>query len=426
MILRGALVLDLDPPDVRRVDVRVAAGRVVEVGPALSPGPREEVEELAGRWVMPGLVCAHHHLYSALATGMPSSPEAPTSFADMLAKVWWRLDRALDREAIEVSGLCGGVGALRAGVTTIIDHHASPEAIDGSLEALDHALGGLGLRRVLAYEVTDRGGPERARAGLRAHEELLAAGSANGHRAVMIGAHASFTLSEGTLRAVGALARDAGVGVHIHVAEAVDDAAITGEDLVARLDRCGALLPGSILAHGVHLSRDQLARVADAGAWLTHQPRSNLNNAVGHAPLPWFGERTALGTDGIGADMLGELQAGYFRGQEAQAGWSPARWTQALAAGARLAGEALGVSLGRIAPGAAADLVVLDPCPGPPLSPENLPAASIFRLSAAQVRDVMIAGEWRLRDRAPVGVDVAALDRRAQAAARAVWARMAG
>lgn len=423
MILAGAMVLDLHPPAARRVDVRVKGGRIVEVGPSLTARPGESVEDLGGRWLMPGLVCAHHHLYSALSTGMPLRPEKPTSFTHMLELVWWRLDRALDLDAVGVSAEVGGLAALRAGVTTIIDHHASPSAIVGSLEAIDGALAGLGLRRVLCYEVTDRGGAERARAGLRAHERLLAA-PRDGRRAILVGAHASFTLSDDTLTACAALARDGGVGLHLHAAEAIDDASRRGESPVKRLDRLGALLPGSILAHGVHLDADDLARVQDAGAWITHQPRSNMNNAVGYAPVARFGSRTAVGTDGIGADMLAEAQCGYFRSQEGQVGWGPGRWCAALAAASTLAGDTLGIRLGRVAPGYAADLVVLDPCPGPPLTKDNLPAALIFRFSAAMVRDVMVDGAWRLKDRYPVGIDVGALDRRAQAAAMAVWARM--
>ena len=422
MILAGATLLELDPPAVRVGDVRVRDGMIVEVGDALIRAAEEPVEALGGRWLLPGLVCAHHHLYAALACGMPMRPGSPASFADMLARVWWRLDEALDLDVVEVSGLVGGVAALRAGVTTVVDHHASPNAIIGSLEVLDGALGELGLRRVLAYEVTDRAGPEKARLGLRAHEGLFAA-PRDGMRALRIGAHASFTLSDATLRACAALGREAGVGLHIHVAEASDD--VAAEPPVARLARLGALLPGSILAHCVHVGADDLARIADAGAWVTHQPRSNMNNAVGRAPLRHFPARTALGTDGIGADMLAELQAGAFRAQEAGDGWGPARWADTLAASARLATDALGVPLGRIAPGHAADLVVLDPCPGPPLSADDLAAALIFRFSAAMVRHVMVAGAWRLRDRDPVALDPQTLDRRAQTTARAVWARMA-
>lgn len=414
MILSGATLVDAD--GVRRADLRIQQGVIVEVGAELD-GPHRV--DLRGKWLMPGLVCAHHHLYSALATGMPLKAETPRSFKHMLELVWWRLDAALDLDAINVSALVGGVAALRAGVTTIVDHHASPNAIEGSLEAIDGALNQLGLRRVLCYEVTDRGGPERARAGLKAHEKLLA--EQNQMRAVMIGAHACFTLSDETLIDCAQLAKDAGVGLHIHAAEAVDDPAP-----VVRLDRLGALLPGSILAHGVHLDDDEVRMARDAGAWITHQPRSNQNNGLGYARPQRFGTSAALGTDGIGSDMLAELQAGWYRGQEDHAGISPHRWKDILFTGNRLAGEKLGVELGRLVVGGAADLVVLDPVPGPPLTDENLGAALIYRFASSMVRDVMVNGVWALRDRMPAGVDANELDVYAQATAQAVWARMEG
>jgi putative selenium metabolism protein SsnA len=423
LLVRGGTLLHLDPPQITRADVRIEEGLIAEVG-ALTPAPDEPVLDAGGKWVIPGLVCGHHHLYSALACGMPFLPEAPTSFTDMLAKVWWRLDKALDEESVELSGLVGAVQALRAGVTTVVDHHASPNFIMGSLETLDTALETAGLRRILCYEVTDRGGPEKALAGLRAHEALLGE-EGDEKRAVMIGAHANFTLSDQTLERCGALAREAGVGLHIHVAEAVDDEQTVGEPLIARMDRLGALLPGSLLAHCVHLSDGELAQLEDADVWVAHQPRSNMNNAVGHARLNRFPRRTLLGTDGIGADMFSELQAGYFRGQEAGVNWFPDRWRETLTTNAHFAGSALGVPLGRILPGAAGDLAILDPIPGPPLTADNLSGALIFRMTAAAVRHVVCDGAWVLRDREPTGLDSGTLDKRAQRVAREVWGRMA-
>lgn len=413
MILGGALLLD--PLGVRPGDVRVEGGRIVEVGEGLVGGPRVE---LHGAWLMPGLVCAHHHLYSALATGMPFLPGVPNSFTELLQRVWWRLDRALDLDSVEVCGLVGGVDALRSGVTTIVDHHASPSAIAGSLRVLDSALGAVGVRRVLAYEVTDRNGRDGARAGLAETERQLGIGRSE-MSATLVGAHACFTLSDDTIRDCAALARSAGVGLHIHAAEAVDD-----PEPLRRLRSLGALVPGSIVAHGVHLAPDELAAARDAHVWFTHQPRSNMNNAVGYAPVAAMGDRLALGTDGIGANLFAELQTGWFKGQEAGVPWAPDRWAGVLHAGQALAASMLGLPLGRIAPGHAADLVVLDPAPGPPLTTENLAAAFVFRFGSHLVRDVMVAGAWRLRDRVPTGIDMRALDRRAQAAATALWSRM--
>jgi putative selenium metabolism protein SsnA len=422
-LLKNATLLHLSPPRVERADVAIEDGVITAVGATLPEAGVDEVTDLAGMWLMPGLVCAHTHLYSALACGMPGPTSPITSFTNMLEQVWWRLDKALDDEGVEVSTLVGAVSALRAGVTTLVDHHASPNAIEGSLLRIDDALNGVGLRRVLCYEVTDRDGLARAQLGLDAHREILKRGPSS-MSAAMIGAHANFTLSDATLRACGDLAREAGVGVHIHVAESKDDRETTGEGLVDRMRRLGALTPGSLLAHCVHLSADELAMVYDAGAWVSHQPRSNMNNGVGYAPLANFRDRTMLGTDGIGADMFAELQVGWFKAQEETVRWAPDRWLQALCSAYAFCGEKLGVTLGRIEAGAAADLVALAPCPGPRLAGDNLAAAFIFRMASNQVRHVMVAGQWRLWAGDPVGIDAIRLDARAQDSAQSIWDRM--
>ncbi len=424
-LLKGATLLHLDPPRVERADVRVRGQEIVEVGPTLAAGGADVVVELSDRLLMPGLVCGHHHLYSALACGMPFVAEPPVSFADMLAKVWWRLDRALDEEGVRVSGLTGGLAALKVGTTTIIDHHASPSFIEGSLEALDDSLAEIGQRRVLCYEVTDRGGPEKAAAGLRAHEGMLRRGSTP-WSSTLVGVHANFTVSDETLQGCATLAREHGSAVHIHVAEAQDDEATTGEPLIARLERCGALLEDSLYAHCVHLSRLELQALERAGVWIAHQARSNMNNAVGYAPLGSFGARTLLGTDGIDGDMWSELKTAYFRAQEGNTGASPQRLLEMLAANARYASGRLGVKLGKLAPRYAADLVVLDELPGPPLLTENLAAALVFRLSSAQVRSVMIGGRFTLSDRQHSSLDEKALTSRAERAALDTWERMKG
>ena len=217
----------------------------------------------------PGLVCAHHHLYSALARGMPAPPGTPTNFTEILDRIWWRLDLALDLDLVRWSALLGAVEALEAGTTAIVDHHASPAAIDGSLDVIAEACAEVGVRVVCAYEVTDRHGPDGAKAGLAENERFLRAGGRG-----MVGAHACLTLSDGTLDAVVGLARDLGVGVHIHVGEDATDAGAA--------DRLRPLAADDwLLAHCVHVGPPLAGTIA-------HNPRSNMNNGVGYArPARW-------------------------------------------------------------------------------------------------------------------------------------------
>ncbi|HHC07447.1 MAG TPA: amidohydrolase [Actinobacteria bacterium] len=245
----------------------------------------------------PGLVCAHHHLYSALARGMPAPPRTPRTFREILELVWWRLDAALDLEMIRWSAMLGALEALEAGTTAIVDHHASPNAIEGSLDVIAAACAEVGVRVACAYEVTDRHGPDGARRGLEENERFLRAGGRG-----WVGAHACFTLSDETLEAVTGLAEDLGVGVHIHVAEGPEDVA-AGERLEDKARESW------LLAHCVHLDRDLPGTVL-------HNPESNMNNAVGYARPTRFPNPVALGTDGIGGDMLTAFRAAYLRLRE--------------------------------------------------------------------------------------------------------------
>jgi cytosine/adenosine deaminase-related metal-dependent hydrolase len=239
-----------------------------------------------------GLVCGHHHLYSTLARGMPAPPRVPTRFVEILEQVWWRLDAALDLEMLHASALLGATEALLCGTTAIVDHHESPNAIEGSLDVIAEACAEVGVRVVCAYGVTDRHGPDGSRRGLAENERFLRAGGRG-----MVGVHAAFTCSDATLEAAAGLAADLDVGVHVHVAEGPDDAD-AGERL-ATLAR-----PDWLLVHCVLLDRELPGTIA-------HNPRSNMNNAVGYAAPARQRNPIVLGTDGIGADMLEEFRLAY-------------------------------------------------------------------------------------------------------------------
>lgn len=242
----------------------------------------------------PGLVCAHHHLYSALARGMPPPPKVASDFHEILEQVWWRLDAALDLEMIRWSAMLGALEALESGTTAIVDHHESPNAIEGSLDVVAEACAEVGVRVLCAYGITDRHGADGARRGLAENERFVKAGGRG-----YIGIHAAFTCTQESLDAAAGLARDLDTGVHIHVAEGIGDieapeklAGLTGDDW--------------LLAHCVHLPTDH-----DLSGTILHNPRSNLNNAVGYADPARFSNPVALGTDGIGANVIESFRLAY-------------------------------------------------------------------------------------------------------------------
>jgi putative selenium metabolism protein SsnA len=430
----GTVVTSLDPPAVLRADLIIDADRisaVVASPEALGPSMAHEVLDASGCLVLPGNVNAHMHLYSALAPGMPYRLPPPRDFVQILQRVWWRLDRALDEGSIRASALVGGLEALLSGTTTLIDHHASPNAVDGSLDIVAEALGSLGLRSVCCYEVSDRDGPERARAGLAESERFLrraAAGDLPLARG-MVGAHASFTLSDENLAACAGLSSETGAGLHIHAAEdaadEVDALRRHGTRVARRLADAGALDERTLLAHGVHLDEGEADLVREVGATIAHNPRSNMNNAVGRTPLAWLGDRVALGTDGIGSDMFTESQAAFFRwrddGASPAPGWPLAR----LTVGAGLAGRAFGEpQLGRLEPGAPADLMILDYDAPTPFTDASLAGHWIYGLSARWVRDVIVAGRLVVRGRRLMHVDQDELVARARVEAARLWERL--
>ncbi len=366
----------------------------------------DERIDASGCLVIPGNVNAHMHLYSALARGMPYRLAPPGDFVQILQRVWWRLDRALDEESVRASALVGGLEALLAGTTTLIDHHASPNAIDGSLDVVAEALASLGLRSVCCYEVTDRDGLERARAGLAENERFIrrtAAGELPLARG-MVGAHASFTLSDETLAACAGLAADTGVGLHIHAAEDAADEADAerrhGARVARRLADAGALDARTLLAHGVHLDEEEARLVRDAGATLAHNPRSNMNNAVGRTPLAWLGRPGGTRHRRHRQRHVRRVAGGLLPLARRRRVPRPGLAAGAPGDGAGVAARAFGEpALGRIEPGAPADLVILDYDAPTPLTADSLAGHWLYGLGARWVRDVIVAGSVVVRDR---------------------------
>jgi len=261
-----------------------------------------------------GFVNAHTHIYSALAPfGMPAPAQAPENFVQILERVWWKLDRALDARALRTSARWYVAEALRLGTVGMIDHHESPEFIEGSLEILADACQELGMPAVLCFGATERnGGRREAQRGLAECQRFIRENTRPLVRGV-VGLHASFTVSDETVREAGALCAELGTVMHVHMAEDgadVDDAVRRGwRGPLERLDALGALPAGSIMAHGVHLNPDQVGHAEHLGCWLVQNPRSNRGNRVGYAVNLRASARVALGTDGYPSELAAEHEA---------------------------------------------------------------------------------------------------------------------
>ncbi|GHU92542.1 chlorohydrolase [Deltaproteobacteria bacterium] len=279
--------------------------------PERNVGDREF--DCKGQLVMRALSCGHHHIYSILSRGMPPLPRTPQNFNEMLELVWWRLDKCLDNDMTYASALAAGLFMAKNGVVFCIDHHASPLAADGSLSAISKAFEQIGIGHLLCHETSDRDGIDIAMKSLAEHERFFAAGG-KGH----VGLHASFTVSDDTLKAAVALAQQYDTGIHIHVAEARSDQkhclATYGKTVVQRMKDAGVLdMPKTILGHCVHVSEEDKAILAASPVWIAQNVESNMNNNVGLGDYS-FSKNVMFGTDGMHSDMIRSAQAAYFTG----------------------------------------------------------------------------------------------------------------
>jgi putative selenium metabolism protein SsnA len=391
-----------------------------------------------GQLALPGAICAHTHFYGAFARGMSIPGAPPRNFLEILSKLWWRLDRALDEDGIRYSALVSLTDAIRHGTTTLIDHHASPNLINGSLDIIAETVEQAGLRACLCYEVTDRNGEDGARAGIAENARFIrrVGEHRNASLAASFGLHASFTVSDRTLDLAVAEAEMLGSGFHIHVAEdkADEDDSLRryGVRVAHRLEARGALDPATLAAHCVHVDVSEMAALARAGAKVSHQPRSNMNNAVGTAPVQALldaGVVVGLGNDGFSNNMFAEMKAAYLAHKAAVSDprvmGGGTVMQLAYANNTRIAGLFWPQPLGALEPGAYADIALLDYRPYTPLTAGNLPWHVIFGIDGAHVTTTICGGRILMKDRQLLTLDEEAIAATAREIAPRIWRRFA-
>jgi putative selenium metabolism protein SsnA len=437
LILNGKLVTWGEPNRiVADHGLYIQDGVIAEIGPSRELAaryPQGERLDANGQLVMPGNTCAHTHFYGAYARGMAIPDPAPKDFSEILKRLWWPLDKALDKESVRMSALVSLVDAVKHGTTTLIDHHASPNFIDSSLDVIADVVDWAGLRAVLCYEVTDRDGEEKMHAGIaenvrfmRENENPLIAGT--------FGLHAGLTLSDAALRAC-ADARPDDAGFHIHVAEheADEDDSLrrSGKRVVHRLNEFGIWGDKTIAAHCVHIDEGECQVLQDSGTWITHQPRSNMNNAVGAMAFDEMMARemrVCIGNDGFSNNMWADWKDAYLLHKVANRDPRRANGADIIRAGvynnARLTEQFFpGQRLGELSVGAVADIILVDYHPFTPLTEGNLPWHILFGFEASMVTMTMVAGNVLMKDRHLLTLDEAAIAQEALALAPGVWER---
>ena len=420
--------------------IYVEGDTIVEVGPTASltakyPGAARL--DAGGKIVLPASICGHTHFYGAFARGMAIPGTPATNFMEILERLWWKLDRALLWDDVRASAQICLVDAIRHGCTTLIDHHASPNVIDGSLDIIADAVKETGLRASLCYEVTDRNGMDGAHAGIAENVRFIkrCRQERDPQLGASFGLHAALTVSDETLEASRAAVEGLGAGFHIHVAEdkADEDESLRkyGLRVVERLQKFDILGPLSIAVHCVHLDDYEKAILRETRTWVTHQPRSNMNNAVGLPDVAGMLKRgipVALGNDGFSNNMFEEMKTCYLahkhnqRNPQAMPGGDV--WQMAYDNNAALARVFFPKPIGELSAGAFADIVFLDYAPPTPMSTGNLPWHVLFGVDGAHITHTIASGKVLMKDRQLTTLDEAAIMAKARELAVGVWKRV--
>ncbi len=419
-LLKGGTLVELEPATVEVAALRVEEGKIVARGVDAVSQPGDEIIDLAGKLVLPGLVSAHHQLYSTLLRGAPRDGSGFVAEQAALK----RLEEALDLDAVQAAAAAGGLEGLMAGTTALLDLHASPNGIGDSLSRIARGLSDVGLRAVLAYAVTERYGAIGREEGLE--ETVAFLKRARGRIRGAFGIADVEEMSDEGLQALRDAWSPSGALLQLSIGEDPQEESRSlarwSKTPVQRLNELGLIGERTVMAQGVHLSWPELSAIQDVGAWIAHSPRSNMASQTGSAAAAKFGHRGCIGTDTQSLDVFAEAQTAWLRARDAG---QPIDVLRYLANGHRLVSAAFGLTLGPLRVGALADLVILDYRPPTPLSAETLAQHVLNGITARHVESVMVDGIWRLWGRKPLAVkpdEVAAVSR---VAAKSTWARMA-
>ncbi len=439
MIIKGGVVITNDQANNFYEDgaVVIKDNVIVDIGETseiLSIYEDDEIIDASGKVVMPGLICAHSHIYSTYARGMAVSK--PTdNFMHVLENQWWALDKTLTLEDVKLNGLVTYMESVANGVTTLIDHHAGPNSIEGSLFTLADAAEEVGIRTSLCYEVSDRDGLEKRDLGIAENINWIKESQKRDDMfSGLFGIHASFTVSDETLEKSRETMDGLYDGYHIHVAEGLDDQWITlknnGKRCVERLEGFDIFSPRTLSVHNVHINSREMDILKHHDAVAIFNPESNMNNAVGCPPVLEMinrGITVGLGSDAFTNDMFESMKVSNIllahNSCDPTKGFSETLHMQ-FKNNPLIMERYLEKPVGRLEKDAYADIIMLDYDPVTPLNANNWGGHVLFGLTGRLVSDSIINGKFVMRNREMTNVDRPMIHAKSRERAREIWPKL--
>lgn len=398
--------------------------------------PQAEFVDAENGLIMPGFINAHMHFYSTFSRGMFVPGEPARNFGEVLERLWWRLDKALTLEDTYYSAMMALVDCIKCGTTTVIDHHASPFSVAGSLFEIARAAKEAGIRSSLCYEVSDRDGEKVVDAGIEENISFINWAEREGDPMISgkFGLHASFTLSNRTLEKCREAMADKHVGYHVHVAEGPEDEADSlgkyGKRIVERFHDFGITCKKTIMAHCIHIDDNERRIIRETETSVAHNPESNMGNAVGAADIVGMmkdGVKLGLGTDGYVSDMIQSFRMGNALCKHAvghpNMGWGELP-KMLFENNAAIAENSFPVKVGKIKEGYVADVIIMEYAAPSPLTGDNINGHLLFGSSGRNVVTTIANGKVLMKDRKLTGLNCDEIFAKSRELAEKLWKRL--